>query len=240
MGRKIEALVLTDLEYEAARRREDEQQSSEWIHAVLKHNPNYAKRQLKALYYPKALPAERQNLSVKTKLTTNERSAIALNVPTDPQRGAGFYSRSAGRFFVRLGNTSLAVVAHELGHAYAAAEWDEALLKLAAIAPGTQVRIWEIDEAVTSAIADLVLAHHHVATSSGPPYGPHPSGYVGYGGPAEILALKFLHAVDGKSSPGRTTLEAFFDGAVAVENKPDPILRLGRKRKSLRLSKLLD
>lgn len=238
VGRKIDARVLTDLEYETAKRREAARQHEQSVRAVLRFDPKYAKSRLKDLYAYESLPARVQNVHVGMQLTTAEAFAIVAERSGEPQSGAGFYSASQGKFFVRVGHVSLAVAAHELGHAYAHPKWDQALLKIFGLSK--ELAVWDIDEALTSEVADAVLASHHDATTSGPvKLGVHPSGYVGHGPEVRRAGRVFLHAVEGKLSPGRTTLEAFFEGAIIVENGADPIVRFGNKRKPLRLSRIL-
>jgi hypothetical protein len=97
-----------------------------------------------------------------------------------------------------------------------------------------------MDEAVASEIADVVLKNHHGANTSGPSFGGHPSGYVGYGADYRKAGRDFLHTVDGLGSPGTTTLQAYFDGAVVVGKGADPIVKLGRARnlRTVRLSEI--
>ncbi len=239
VGGPVRVSVVADFEFEAAGQRDFQRQVRDEVQAIVRYDPAYAKRQLShSIYGASRLPARLRNLGPNTRLTPSERYAIKPTRRPDQQRSAGFYSRVDKRFYIRVGQTSLAVIAHELAHAYTHPRWDAALLKLSALTRNDSV--WLMDEAVASEVADVVLSSQHTAASGGgPSFGGHPSGYVGYGPEVRKAGRRFLSAVEGSLSPGRTTAKAFFAGRIDIKTGRDPLVEFVGAHKSIRASVLL-
>lgn len=168
-------------------------------------------------------------------------SEVRISRPTN---AAAFYSEEKSALFVLQGQVDVAVVAHELCHAYCDPVWTEFQLELSAYL--LTLKMNALDEGVTSELASLVLYNWFSSQGGGSPAsGTAPDGYVGYGRDVQRQGALFLEKAEGKvtSTPGPTTMEAYFEGQIRLalnEEKPvDSVVQLGRKKKRIKLSELL-
>ena len=154
-----------------------------------------------------------------------------------PARVAAFYFNKDDTLYVQMGDAKDNVIAHELCHAYAHAAWNDMQIEFS-VFPLKSGPMSEIDEGITSEMANIVLLAFAHSQSGGAPVTPS-NGYVGYPSTVQVRATKFMSAVDGSSSPGPRTMEAYFGGKIRisldVKHVDDSTIGFGTKEKVIKL-----
>lgn len=152
-----------------------------------------------------------------------------------PRTGAGtpgaFWSEARQTVFVKLGQLTEGLIAHEFCHGYASPQWNEVQIELLVRGFGTQSS--NLDEGVTSELADQALDLLRPAGNSVRQN--RPSGYHGYGHAVRAQARHFLDLIEGSGNPpGDATKSAYAAGQVSLKfNAAHPassILAFGKKR----------
>jgi hypothetical protein len=234
IGRKVPVKVLKKDDFDAQYAKFTARLDAEDLAALVRYRTRFVERTLRRL---KEMGVElRGTYPARLTPTTvidplDAGSFLPSSMRTTQSRVAGFFDAHEDTLFIIAGSVDQDVIGHELCHAYTHPTWTEVQIKISAF--GHAVEVNQIDEGVTSEMANIILLRLLRQQAGGSPAGS-PNGYVGYPREVQARAETFLNAVDGQTTPGNVTMEAYFGGHIDVkidEKKlEDSVLTLGKKK----------
>lgn len=232
VGKTIAIKVLSAGEYKKKESQKANAEYEEDLRALLRHRPEFVRRKLDAADKQDLLSKRYPRVDANTVIAEADKAFVLPRVHRPSDAGAGFYSGSDDTIYVRSGQVGIALIAHEMTHAYASKTWNDVQLQV--VAYGLLQEINKLDEAMTSEIADLAIDEWHSAQPRAT-RGDKPSGYVGYGQPIRLQGAAIVGAVD-----PRSRLSAYLGGNVSVAmNEKDPTSsKIKLAKKTLVLSEL--
>jgi hypothetical protein len=223
IGKPVRIKVLREAEWKAKEREQLTAEHEQDLRALLRYRP--------VLVRDKLDRAERQDLLSQT-YPRQIRPDTVIAPPDQPfvltrtsrpsKAGAGFYFSVDNTLYILSGQVGVEIIAHEMCHAYASPQWNEAQIEMTAF--GLLAEANKLDEAVTSELATLPLGDWQSAKGKRMPGERSPSGYVGYGTPHQNQGYDFLKAVEGGGTAGKTTKAAYFGGKVRLKINENALL----------------
>ncbi len=216
IGKPVKLLVLARSAYAAKERESNAAQYRRDLAARIRFRTRWVQRQIDKYSRAGALFKEYGRITPTTRLHPRDEW-VALPptiIPTRLRPSAGFFDERDNALYILRGQTSIELIAHEMCHAYASKKWTDVQIQLSTF--NLTVEMNGLDEGVTSELAGYVLFEWNDAKPRQQRLKQAPSGYVGYPLKIRNQGLRFLNVVEGGSTPGRTTMRAYFAGAVSA------------------------
>jgi len=149
---------------------------------------------------------------------TDARNITNTVLPS--RTAAAFYTARRNVIVIRADQVFIQIIAHEMCHAYAHRQWNAFQTAFLAF---QEQRMNLLDEAVTSEVANLVLASWHRGGGKKRVGSKVPDGYAGYKDDVREEGAHFIWTVDKTPSTiGPASLQAYLAGSVTFTINAHP------------------
>jgi len=233
LGDKVPIKVVEQPEFGTLLERRNAAMNVVFVAEMVRLRPAHVQRNLQALAQRGALVRSYSPpITAATKIHPVDGNL--LSPPPSQGRAGAFYDPGNDVVVIRIDQVDAGIVAHEACHAYTSAPWNAMQIVLGVY--DLEPAATEIDEGVTSEMANLALFNMAVATQVKVPGMPiqAPNAYAGYLANVQARAARFMRASDNSAgTPGPNAIAAYFEGDLTLQiSSSDPRkskLRLGTK-----------